>query len=208
MLVGWIDDQAAPALLRRQPPRAVEAKSMIMVRAPVRIEPAEVGSKVSVPAALVRIDTGKLPYDRQTGESVPSQEQGQWLMSMTVPREIGEARPTRLTLDLRVALPAHTLSLHKGQCAGGTPKPDLNGAVVGEWSREVGARQVVIDCAPGDYDRSGRAWLLLEVRSSGAPGGAAPWQIKDLAATVEAEVVAPPKPIDLEPPPQEPSHDE
>jgi hypothetical protein len=116
-----------------------------------------------------------------------------------MPAELGQVRPTRVTLEARLVFPGHTLLVHKGQCADGKPKSNDAGELVAEWGHEVGTRQITFDCAPADFDREGRVWLLLDIRQAGATSGTAvPWQIKDLGMKFEAEIVAPPKPVVLD----------
>ena len=76
VLIGWINGKSAEGLIRAPQGEPIDEKSIVMVRTPLQIESPQVGAKLSVPSALVNVDTGKLPYDRQKGESVPSQEQG------------------------------------------------------------------------------------------------------------------------------------
>ena len=199
VLIGWINEKSSDALIRTPQGESIDEKSMVMVRTPLQIESLQVGAKISVPAALVKLDSGKLPYDRATGESVPSQEQGQWMVGFSPPTELGQVRPTRVTFEARLAFPGHTLLVRSGQCADGKPKSNDAGALVAEWGREVGNKQVSFDCTPADFDREGRVWLLLDIRQAGATSGSTvPWQIKDLGMKFEAEVVAPPKPLVLD----------
>jgi hypothetical protein len=166
----------------------------------LRIEAPEVGGKISVPAALVNVDSGKLPYDRAKGESVPSQEQGQWTVGFSVPAELGQVRPTRVTFEARLAFPGHTLLVRKGQCADGKQISNDAGQLVAEWGREVGSKQISFDCTPADFDREGRVWVLLDIRQAGAATGTAvSWQIKDLGMKFEAETIAPRRPFAFEP---------
>jgi hypothetical protein len=208
LLIAWMSDPSAAAPLakvdeRSIDGRAVELKSMIMVRAPVRIEAPRLGTKIAIPPALVTIDTGRLPYE--AGESVPSQQPGAWLVGFSAPPAIGAIRPLGVTLEARLTLAAHTLVVHKGQCRNAKPKLDMNGPIVAEWGGEVGSRQVKIDCDAGDFDAQGRVWLLLDVRARGTQdaggaggaggAGAVSWQIRDLGAALQAEVIAPPRPM-------------
>jgi hypothetical protein len=203
MLVGWLGDASGSELATPSQAGAIDRKAMVMVRAPISIEVSPPGSKIAVPAALVGIEMGRLPYDPLAGESPASQQPGEWLVGFAVPREIGQVRPTHVTLEARVTLPGHTLSIRRGQCVGGTPKTNANGPLVVEWGREVGNKQVDIDSSAGDYDSDGRVWLRLEIRpvsatTGGTGGSPVSWQIKDLGMNVEAEAVAPPRPRMLE----------
>src|SRR5439155_186794 len=108
VLIGWLNGKSGDAMVRAPRGESIDEKSMVMLRAPLRIEPPQVGAKISVPAALVNVDTGKLPYDRAKGESVPSQEQGQWMVRFSVPTELGQMRATHVTLEVRLAFPGHT----------------------------------------------------------------------------------------------------
>lgn len=198
VLIGWINGKSSGGLIRAPQNEPMDEKAIVMVRAPLTIEAPHVGAKISLPAALVRVYTDKLPYDAQKGESVPSQEQGQWLVGFSVPAQLGRVRPTHVTFEARLAFPGHTLLIRRGQCEDGKVKSNDAGELVAEWGREVGTKQVSFDCTPADFDRDGRVWLLLDIRPAGATtGSAVPWQIKDLGMNFQAEVVAPPKPIVL-----------
>jgi len=204
MLVGWLMDSSQPAaLIAPADTELASEKAMVLVRTPLRIEPPAAGTKLSLPAALATVDTGHLPYDIQKGESVPTQEQGTWLVGFSVPPQLGQVRPTRVTLEAQLTFPTHALVIRRGQCAKGSPKMDPNGAVLAEWGHEVASKRVSMDCSSGDFDRAGRVWLLLDIHPVGASGGtdagtdaaAGSWQIKDLTMAINAEAIAPPKPI-------------
>ena len=192
MLIGWI---AAPnsALVRPVDREAIESKSMVMVRTPLRFDVSPPKSALSIPAALVHVDTGRLPYDRATGESVPTPQPGEWTLTLRPPPEIGRVRPTRATLSARVTLPVHSMELRKSTAR--------NAPILAEWSRDVGAKEVTFDCVPGDYDDDGAIRITLQVNSQDAVGSV-PWQVSDLEMNMEAEVIGPPRPIVLDPPPR------
>jgi hypothetical protein len=200
-LAGWIDEDATGALVR--PLREVVApKSMVMVRTPVRIEAPKIGAKVQIPAALVQMDTGRLLYDLAEGQTYPSQQSGQWLVRFFPPPQVGALRTTRATVELRIALPAHKLSISKGQISHDKPKVNRNGETIGEWTKDVGLKHVTFDCGAGDIDRDGGVWLLFDVspaaeQNAGTP---VPWQMKELSVAIEGEVTAPPKDVSLEEP--------
>jgi hypothetical protein len=192
MLIGWI---AAPdtTLVRPVDREGIESKSMIMVRTPLRFNVSPPKSVLSIPVALVQVDTGRLPYDRAKGESVPTPQPGEWTLMFRPPPEIGRVRPTRVTLSARVTLPVHSMELRKGAAR--------NAPVLAEWSRDIGAKEVTFDCAPDDYDEDGAIRITLQVNSHEA-GGSVPWQVSDLGMSFDAaEVIGPPKPIVLDPPP-------
>jgi hypothetical protein len=203
MIVGWLAGQADDALVAPAQRKVDDAKAMVMVRSPLRIEPSAVGSTVSIPPALVSFDPGRLPYDARLARSEPSQQDGEWLIGFAAPPQVGLTKPARRTLQVRVTLPAFNMRVRRGQCAGAKPAVAPAGPVVAEWGGEVGQRQVTIDCQPGDYDAQGRVWLLLEVQSREATKSAGvSWQVRDVSAAIEAEVVGPPPaPIALDPPP-------
>jgi hypothetical protein len=199
MLIGWLNDPP-PALICAPDRPTMQPKAMCMVRTPLKIEPVAPGTLIPVPAALVSTNPGKLPYDLAKGHSVPSQQEGQWLVRFSVPHELGQVRPTRATLEVRLSVPAHELLIRKGQCSGGQSKADESGAVVAQWKSTVGSQKVSFDCTPAqDCDRDGAVWLLLDIRSA-TPGvpAAAPWQIRDLALAIDAQAVAPPAPFSFE----------
>jgi len=166
---------------------------MVMVRTPLRFNLSPPKSVLSIPAALVRVDTGRLPYDRAKGESVPTPQPGEWTLAFHPPRDLGRVRPTRVTLSARVTLPVHSMELRKGSAR--------NGPVLAEWSRDVAAKEISFDCAPGDYDEDGAIRITLQVNSQDA-AGTVPWQVSDLGMSFDAaEVIGPPKPIVLDPTP-------
>ncbi len=203
MLIGWMNDSAGSGMIQPSNQSPIAAKSMCMVRTPLRIQPPEPGTTIAIPSLLVSFDSGKLPYDLAKGQSVPTQQEGQWLVRFAAPPELGQIRPTRAALEARLNLPGHALLIRKGQCPGGRPMANPAGPITAEWKSEVASKKVAIDCTPEDYDRDGGVWLLLEIRST-APGGstaAAAWQIKDFALAIDAQAVAPPKAIALDPPP-------
>jgi hypothetical protein len=136
----------------------------------------------------------------QKGETAAVQQDGQWLVSFAVPREVGRTRPTRATLSMRASLPGHQLVIRKGQCPQGVVRQSSFGETVAAWDRTVGRQETTFDIGPGDADTEGRLWLLIDVHSVGAVAGANPlaWQIQDLGADLEAEVVAPPVSIETE----------
>jgi hypothetical protein len=204
LLVGWLDERSVEPLISSPPDaQPADRKGMVLVRTPVRIEPSPVGAKISVPGALVNVDSGKLPYDADKAESAASQEQGEWLLGFAILRQIGIVRPNRATLEMRITSPAHSMTIRNRQCAGGSgggsgkPIVNLNGDVLAQWKREVGLRRVAIDCGAGDFDQQGRIWLLLQVQtdSATAPTPSLTWQIKEIAMSFDAaEVIAPPRP--------------
>lgn len=188
MLVAWLP--AAPReLIQLAEPWSMTRKSMVMVRTPLRIEPSAVGKRIEVSPEFVSADTGRLPYDHANGESIPTPQPGQWQINFSVPPQIGRIRPTQLILSVRVTLPAHRLHIRTRT---------LPGPVV-TWSRELGAKEVAIDCSPGDYDESGRVHLTIEVEALDMTSNV-PWQISDLGASIGAEVVGPPMAIVLDAP--------
>jgi hypothetical protein len=191
MLIGWI---AAPdaALVGPVDREGIQPKSMVMVRTPLRFNLSPPKSMLSIPVALVHVDTGRLPYDRAKGESVPTPQPGEWTLTFRPPPEIGRVRPTRATLSARVSLPMHSMELRKGS--------GRNTPVLAEWSRDVAAKEITFDCAPGDYDEDGTIGITLQVNAHEA-GGSVPWQVSDLGMSFDAaEVIGPPKPIALDPP--------
>ncbi len=205
MLIGWLAAMKDAELVQLGTEQATERKSMVMIRTPLRIEAPKPGTIVSIPAGLTNIVTGKLAYDSAAGELLPSQEEGEWLIGFAAPSAIGRVRPSSVTLEMRVSLPGHRMTVRKAQCRDGKAMLNYRGDVIGEWKREVGLRRVSFDCAANDYDADGRAWLMLQVASSaqGAGGASAtPWQIKDVAMAMKAEAIAPPKAIVLDPPPK------
>jgi hypothetical protein len=206
LLIGWLDDPADAGLIRPSiSQKPGDRKAMVMVRGVVRIEPPAPGTKLVIPASMVSVQPVKLPYERRMGETVPSQEQGSWLIGFSPPAQLGQVRPTRATLSVRVNLPAHTLSFHKGACREGKPVMSLGGgAAIANWSGEVGARVVSFECSPEDYDAAGRVWLLMQVEAKapstgGSSGASGSWQIKDLSMSMNADAVAPPPPVALDP---------
>ncbi|MEA2735810.1 MAG: hypothetical protein QOE14_2261, partial [Humisphaera sp.] len=200
MLIGWVADAGA-SLVRPEDHDAMEQKSMAMVRTPLRFHVPPPGSAVTVPAALVRVVPGRMPYDVTKDESVPSQQDGQWLVGFELPKAVGHVRPKRATLELRVNVPGHQLVVRQNQCMDGAAQADALQEPIGAWDRAVASPRVNIDLGPRDVDRAGRVWLLFDVHSVGAVSGNNPlsWQIEDLGLSVEAEAVAPPDPIAFEP---------
>jgi hypothetical protein len=138
----------------------------------------------------VSVDTGRLPYDRAKGESVPTPQGGSWQVHFAPPHQAGRVTPQRIVITARVTLPSHTLRLRM------TSRAD---AAV-EWSRKAGAVEAPMTCTHGDYDEHGRVRMTLEVESHD-PAGSVPWQISDLGATIEGTVTGPPAMIVLDAPP-------
>jgi hypothetical protein len=210
-LIGWLnDDRTVSDLLHPSGERAVERKAMVMARTPVRIDPPPVGTRVSIPSPLVSANFGKLPYDPLKDETVPAIQDGQWLIGFACPPALGQVQPTRATLELRVTLPGHALSVRKEQCASGTAEPNGFVEPVATWERAVGARNVTIDLGSRDVDRDGRVWLLLDVRSvgAGASGGGTPvtWQLKDIVMSIDAEVITTPRALAMDTPTTQTTH--
>ena len=185
MLVGWIADGGEP-LVKPVDRATVEMKSMVMVRTPLRFDVAPVSSGVSIPEALVRVDTGRLPYDRGKGESVPTPQGGSWQITFAPPPQTGRVKPDHITVAARVTLPAHTMRVRMASA---------NEPI--EWSRKSGAIETTFKCASGDYDDNGRVRMTLEVESLD-PTNTVPWQISDLRATMDGTIVGPPEPIVLD----------
>jgi hypothetical protein len=182
MLVGWVADAGEPLVAPVDRPK-LEWKSMAMVRTPLQFELASAGSKVTVPAALVEVDTGRLPYDPKKGESVATPQGGSWQISFAAPPQTGHIKPLRLTIAARVALPAHAMRLHLG--------PNITPQPIAEWKKTAGGVEVVLDLAASQYDpASGRVPMTLEVESLD-PAGNVPWQIVDLGATIEGTIIGP-----------------
>jgi hypothetical protein len=202
MLIGWLAAMKDAELVQLGTEQPTDAKSMVMVRTPLRIEAPKAGTIVSIPAGLTNVVTGKLAYDSAAGELLPSQEEGEWLIGFAAPSAIGRVKPTSIALEMRVSLPGHTMTVRKAQCRDGKAILNYGGDAIAEWKREVGLRRVSFDCAASDYDADGRVWLMLQVAGAAQGGGASatPWQIKDVAAAMKAEAVAPPKAIVLDPP--------
>jgi hypothetical protein len=148
VLVGWMSN-AGESLIRQGDRHHVESKSMVMVRTPLNFGVAPSGSAVSVPAALVRIDTGRLPYDGEKGESVPTPQGGSWQITFAPPPQVGRVKPDKITIAARVTLPSHTMRLK-------TTSPSSSSNEPAEWSRTAGAAEKTFECASGDYDEQGR----------------------------------------------------
>jgi len=198
MLVGWLDDGGTPLLGPAD--RDVQGgKVLVMVRTPVEIAPQKAGARVSIPAVMMKLDTGRLPYERDRGESVATPQPGQWLIGFAAPAEVGRLRPTRATLRLRITLPGHRFAVYKGQCADGTPKANQFSEPLVAWERDVGAREVSMNLEPRDVDADGRVWLLVDVSPIGASAEPLSWQVKDIELTMDAEITGPAAPIALGP---------
>jgi hypothetical protein len=189
MLVGWIAEAGQP-LAGPVKGEGIETRSMTMIRTPLRFNIAPPGSGVLIPAALVRIDTGRMAYDHAKGESVPTPQPGSWPISFAPPRQTGMLKPAaRITVAARVALPAHTLRLRMGS--------RQSDAKPVEWSRTVGPVEATFDAASGDFDEHGRIGMMLEVESHDTTNSV-PWQISDLGGTIEGTIAGPPPPIVLD----------
>jgi hypothetical protein len=201
MLIGFIDDAAGAGLIRVADDRAIETRVMTMVRTTVAMEPPAARTKITVPAPLVSIAFGKMPYDRLKEATEPSQQDGQWLIGFAVPRELGRLRPTRAKLQLRADVPGHRVTIRKEQCVTGIATVNEAPDPIATWERSTGLRDVSIDLSDHDIDREGRVWLLLDVHSTTATASASPlaWQIKDVAMSLEGEIIAPPTLVALPP---------
>jgi hypothetical protein len=154
-----------------------------MVRTPVRIEPTQPGAKLLDSRGAGRDEHGALPYELDKGESIATQQPGEWLVSFAAPAEVGRCAPTRATLQVRVTLPGHQLAIYQNQCADGraqSESADRTGRRRG--TAAVGSREVSFDLGARDVDADGRVWLLFDVHSVGAAAGSNPlsWQIQDL----------------------------
>jgi hypothetical protein len=123
------------------------------------------------------VETGRLPYDREKGESVPTPQGGSWELGFVAPPQTGRVKPKRVTITARVALPSHTMRITRRGMAGPS----------GEWNRKVGMIELSFDCTAGDYNENGRIRVTLDVESQD-PTSAVPWQISDIAARIEGEI--------------------
>ena len=182
------------------PSESSEQKTMELVRTPLHFDSPAVGTKLTIPAIFTHLELNKFPYDRLKNESVPSQQSGEWLIGFAAPRELGQLRPTSVTLQLRVSLPAQELIIHKSQCRNGSTVENELGDLVGKFSRENGAKKIDISCDATDFDHDGRVWLLFDCHAIDlSAANITPWQIKELAMSFQAQVVAPSTAIDLGP---------
>ena len=161
---------------------------MTLIRAPLHVRVAPPESPLTIPAALVHVDTGRLPYDHARGESVATPQPGSWRIRFAAPPQTGRVRPNRVTVTARASVPAHTLRL----------RPASRAAPADEraWSRTVGQVEMTLDCTERDYDAAGGVEIVLDVESHDPAGGVA-WQISDLVATIDGVIAGPSPPIVL-----------
>jgi hypothetical protein len=208
-LAAWMDESAAPRLLTTDPgePRM---RGHVLVRAPLRIEPSPVGSRVRVPRGFTRLTLGQsrgLPFNLATQEFIANAQTGQWGFALAAPPQVGALRPARVTLAADAAAPAHTITFLKGQVRDGKPRenPAASGAdVVATWVNPIGQQTVTFEVGPDDADAFGRVWLLMRVEKTDAAdlGNLTQWHLRELdLAYDDAEVVGPPPPpAELTPP--------
>jgi hypothetical protein len=98
-------------------------------------------------------------------------------------------------------LPAHKLSISKGQVASGKPSINRTAEPIAEWSKDVGLKKIAFDCDQNDIDADGGVWLLFDVAPAQQTGSApVSWQIKELSVSLQGQIVAPAKVVSLEPP--------
>jgi hypothetical protein len=189
MLIGWIADAGDPLAAPAERDMEIDAKTMTMIRTPLRFNVAAAGIAVAIPAGLVRVDTGRMPYDHDSGESVPTPQGGSWRIRFGPLRQAGRLKPSRVTVAARVTLPAHTLRLTM-------PSRAANDAPL-EWSRKVGTIETTIECGERDYDADGRITMTLDVEQLD-PASTVTWQISDLVAKIDGVITGPPAPIVLD----------
>jgi hypothetical protein len=144
-------------------------------------------------ASLVKGPGTAPPYDFRKREWASSRLGGQWLLGFTPPPQVGRLKPLRVTVRADVSAPQQTITIRRGQAAGAQPHEYPSGEAVATWRLPIGPAEASFDCREGDYDGTGRVWLLLEVQNStpaGSSGVVSPWKFHQLQLTYVAETLA------------------
>ena len=165
---------------------------MVMVRTPLRIEPPAVGtSGVRSRRRSCSMDTGRLPYDRAKGESVPTPQGGSWLIRFAPPRA-DRARPAEPRhVAARVTLPAHTMRLTACR------RRSRERRAVVEWAKKSARAKTTIDC--GEATTTPTAVITDDARRRAArPAGHRDVADQRPGGAIDGAVVGPPAPIVLD----------
>ncbi len=196
-LAGWMAD--APAALLELPadqqPAIVRVNALARTR--VQILPSPVGSTVHIPSAFTQYVTGDsigLPFDPTRQQWMEEFTPREFLLGVSVPQNIGHLRTTRVTISLQADAPQQTITLSRGQAAGGKVRPNPTGPEIVTWNQMIGSRSVAVDVADGDTDANG--WIWIRVNIDGPPGQSR-WKIHDLSVDYDGVIDGPPQPVVL-----------
>ena len=130
-------------------------------------------------------------YDDVKREWTQSIQTGTWNIGFAAPREIGRLKPVRVVVSADLVAPGHTITLRRGQCAGGVNIENPDGAIVAEWKQVVGVRMVEVALDPDDVDAMGRLWLRMSVEESSSDSSAGvlvQWKFNALSVGIAATV--------------------
>ncbi len=140
-----------------------------------------------------------MPYQAWSHQWIKSNLGNEMLITFVPPPQIGTLCTARATVRLDIIAPAQTITVRRGQHAGGSLQENSNGPLVAEWVHPLGLQQATFDCGPDDQDAVGRVWLRFEISSATAgPGGVTPeWVINDLRIDYDSQVIGPPRKLKL-----------
>lgn len=191
-IAGWIDSPSAASLIKPSTDPQV-TRSLVLAMLPVTLQPSPAGSPIAVDRGFNTLVTGAIAipvYDTATGTWLASGQPGEWQIGFRPPQAIGKLRPTRVTLNGNVSLPAHTLTLLRGQVRDGKPELNPAGQPVVEWKNTFGPQpDLSFDVTPADYDANGTVWFYLRIETPPPTGGVMPlWSINELGADIEGRV--------------------
>ncbi len=190
MLVGFLPEGSAPKLIETSAGADLAMRTQALVRAPLVIEPTEIGREVRVPAGLVEmvLDTSSmgLPYDRNQREWIATQQEQIYMLGFVAPGRIGTIQPQRATVSLNINAPRYRVSL----------SPRSNPQAKRVWDAPVAPQEAEFELSPADADANGVVWMNLEVARLGerqigeVP---APWKMRWMRVGLSGKVTGPPR---------------
>jgi hypothetical protein len=193
-IAGWVEavDSDLPILVRPSIDPEIR-RSLSLVTFPVTLKPSPVGTTVRIDRGFNILTTGPLAipvFDVSTGTWLASAQPGTWLLGFRPPSQIGNIRPTRVTLHGDVALPAHTMTLRRGQVRNGQPTMNPSGPEVARWANSFGTQpSATFDVTNADYDATGTVWFYVQIETPPPAGGVMPlWSITELGLDIEGQI--------------------
>lgn len=184
-VMGWLDEsQPLPVNIGAVDEAAVRRQGLSLVRMPLHINAAAVGSDVKILGAFnqfVRSHNGSTP-PFLTADSIVSIQSGNWKFAVLPPAAIGRIRPIHAQIVADVEAPNSTLKIAvKGS------KPLLT------FDKAIGRQNVAFDVDPSNLDADGLLELQLDVQGEKNMNGLMPqWLVRQLSVSLQGTVTAPP----------------
>ena len=181
---------------------SAESHEQTLVRTPLQIAAAPVGTEVRIDPAFNTVRQGivqSLPYSTWLNAWSESNLTGAFTIAIAPPRDVGHLKAKTLSLALDARAAGYHIAIRRGQCSGGKMRENPAGEIIAEWSNTTGPMKADVSLADSDIDANGWVWLRIDVQNAATTtlmGDTVTgnWQLMRWDATLTGTIDAPPQP--------------